>query len=97
VYLYATQDVEGTLASLPDPRLVPTSFATMSDARARSVGEQLDAFLQAVGLAPQNGAAIAQASATVAPTSAPTPLLRQPLVLLAIGLGIGYVLTKGAR
>lgn len=90
--IYATQDVEGTLAALPDPRLSPNPFAVTADSRARTLGEQLDAFLQATGLAPSNGLAVAQASAQVTPQ--PKPILQQPVVLLALGFGLGYLLLK---
>lgn len=95
--LYATQEVAGTLYSMPDPRVAPTTFGYVADERAASVGAKLDAFLTTLGLSPNGGAATAQTTSTTtaATAPAPTPLLQRPIVLLAIGATVAYFLTKG--
>lgn len=93
--LYATQDVAGTLTALPDPRVAPTSFAVTADTRAASVGAQLDAFLAALGLSQGNGAATAQAAATVQSTPAVVPFYKHPIFLVGAGAGLAYLLLKG--
>lgn len=91
--LFATQNVEGLLTTLPDPRLAPTPFAETADARAATVGMQLDNFLAALGLTPGGQAANALATPAIAEVK-PEPFWKNPVFLVGASLAVGYVLHK---
>lgn len=92
--LFATQNVTGTLESQPDPRLAPTAFAEMSDARADSIGAKLDAFLEATGLSRNQASTALSLTPTPAVTVAPTPFYKTPAFVIGAAIVGAYFLHK---